>query len=82
MRDQIQRLMLRSLLRMGNTPMGEEALFDTCRVVYQPRPTDADLRDALNGLEASGHVIGKTVELAGRFWSLSVKGMFLAQSLN
>lgn len=80
MQEQIKRTILRALAAMGDTPMHQTSLETTCKVMVAPMPAIGDVQQAVQDLEAGGYIVGRTVELMGKFYSLTPKGSLKASA--
>ena len=80
-RDLLKRRVLLVLRQLDGQPMEQDILVDAVTIRFTPRPTRADVEEAVKDLEASGHVQGTTVELQGIVYTLTAKGTAAAQSL-
>lgn len=80
---ELQTFLLTALVGMQQDKMVPECtLFAACRLVFpHKRPTEAELLEAINGMDTQGWIIGENHDLLGRRWMLTPTGRGLARQL-
>ena len=74
----IRRIML-ALDSLDGNPMDHDLLVDAAGLRFQPRPTRAEVEDAIKEAEQLKYIEGTTVELEGVKWLLTSRGKIKAQ---
>jgi len=80
-RTLLKRRALLVLHQLDGQPMEQDVLIDAVTLRFTPRPTRADVEEAIRDLEAGGHITGTTSEFAGTVYTLTPKGTLQAQQL-
>ena len=78
----LHRVILLVLNQCDGVPMPENVLVDAAALLLRVEaPTRDDIADALKDVEAAGYAAGLSDDIAGRSWTLTVKGTHKARQL-